>query len=360
MKMTEMKRGLLAGVAIAACAASGSAFAADAICDKKDVRIVNSMREIAQPFHAALDHGGRLFAEWAGLSDQYVLQLNQGDSDKQVSLMRSLLATKPECTIFNVEPNSDTAFQPMIETANETGAWLVTHWGHPDSLKVVGNDHWMAHVAVNSVEAGVDISKALVDAIGGEGGIVALEGRLDTDTAQGRFKGLQQVLSENPKVQLLDHQTANWDRTAAFPIAQAWLTKYGDQIKGIWAGNDDMALGALEALRAAGLAGKIPIVGVDGIPEAIQAVEKGEMTTTVSSDATYQGSIGLALGYCTVTGQLPLPKDWPAEHRDFYLKLVVINKDNAAKYLADPVADSYVDTWECDKVFSRSTGPAAH
>ena len=62
---------------------------------------------------------------------------------------------------------------------------------------------------------------------------------------------------------------------------QTWLSKYGDKIKGVWAANDDMALGALEALRAAGLAGKIPVVGVDGIPEAIAAVDKGEMVSTV-------------------------------------------------------------------------------
>src|ERR1700759_712599 len=71
------------------------ALAADPICKKTDIRIVNSMREIAQPYHANLDKGGRLFAKWAGLANQYVLQLNQGDSDKQVSLMRSLLATNP-------------------------------------------------------------------------------------------------------------------------------------------------------------------------------------------------------------------------------------------------------------------------
>lgn len=358
MKTTLLKPGLLAGFAVASIAAVGPAFAAEAICEKADIRLVNSMREIAQPYHAGLDKGGRLFAEWAGIPDQYVLQLNQGDSDKQVSQMRSLLATKPECTIFNVEPNSDSAFQPMIEAANETGAWLVTHWGHPPSLKVVENDNWLAHVAVNSLEAGIDISKALVEAIGSEGGIVALQGRLDTDSAQARYKGLEQVLADNPNVKLLDQQTANWDRTAAFPIVQAWLTKYGSEIKGIWAANDDMALGALEALRAAGLAGKIPVVGVDGIPEAIESVNKGEMLVTVSSDATYQGSIGFALGYCVVTGQLPLPKEWPSEQRDFYLKLAVITKDNASGYLADPVAESYVDTWECDKVFSRSTGPA--
>ena len=66
------------------------AFAADPICKKTDIRIVNSMREIAQPYHANLDKGGRLFAKWAGLENQYVLQLNQGDS--QASLFDALIA----------------------------------------------------------------------------------------------------------------------------------------------------------------------------------------------------------------------------------------------------------------------------
>jgi ribose transport system substrate-binding protein len=338
---------------------TSASFAADPICKKADIRIVNSMREIAQPYHANLDKGGRLFAKWAGLENQYVLQLNQGDSDKQVSLMRSLLATNPQCTIFNVEPNADTVIKPMVDTANETGAWIVTHWGHPAGYHPYdGNDQWVAHVAVNSLEAGTSISNLLTDAIGHDGGIVALQGRLDTDPAQKRFAGLQEVLKANPKVTLLDQQTANWDRTASFPIVQTWLSKYGDKIKGVWAANDDMALGALEALRAAGLAGKIPVVGVDGIPEAIAAINKGEMIATVSSDAFYQGSIGLAMGYCVVSGQTPLPKTWPKEKRDFYLKLLVITKDNAAQLMKEPEAASYIDTWKCDGLWSRSTGAA--
>jgi ribose transport system substrate-binding protein len=317
------------------------------------------MREIAQPYHANLDKGGRMFAKWAGLENQYVLQLNQGDSDKQVSLMRSLLATDPKCTVFNVEPNSDVVVKPMVDTANQTGSWIVTHWAHNEGLHPFdGNDHWIAHVAVNSKQAGVAITEQLVSAIGGKGGIVALQGRLDTDPAQKRFAGLQEVLAKHPDVTLLDQQTANWDRTAAFPIMQTWLTKYGDQIKAVWAGNDDMALGALEALRAAGLAGKIPVVGVDGIPEAIAAIDKGEMTATVSSDAFYQGSIGLAMGVCVLTGQTPLPQTWTKEQREFYLRLLVITKANATQYLKEPTADAYVGDWQCDKLWSRDTGPA--
>ena len=340
-------------------ASTNFALAADPICQKADIRIVNSMREIAQPYHANLDKGGRMFAKWAGLDNQYVLQLNQGDSDKQVSLERSLLATNPHCTIFNVEPNADTVIKPMVDTANETGAWIVTHWGHPPGYHPYdGNDQWVAHVAVNSLDAGTSISNLMVEAIGHEGGIVALQGRLDTDPAQKRFAGLQNVLKANPKVVLLDQQTANWDRTASFPIVQTWLSKYGDKIKGVWAANDDMALGALEALRAAGLAGKIPVVGVDGIPEAIEAISKGEMIATVSSDAFYQGSIGLAMGYCVATGQAPLPNTWPKEKRDFYLKLLVITKDKAAQLMKEPDPASYVDTWKCDGLWSRRVGPA--
>src|SRR3954469_25325255 len=91
--------------AYVALALGASAAAAAPLCDKSQIRLVNSMREIAQPYHANLDKGGRLFAKSVGLDANYVLQLNQGDSDKQVSLMRSLLTSNAKCTVFNVEPN---------------------------------------------------------------------------------------------------------------------------------------------------------------------------------------------------------------------------------------------------------------
>ncbi len=357
-RVLERSAELAAGMLLVGLFAS-AASAAPALCGRSEIRLINSMREIAQPYHANLDKGGRLFAAWAGLERGYVLQLNQGDSDKQLSLMRALLASGAKCTVFNVEPNADLIVKPMVETANRLGAWIVTHWAHAPGFRPFdGNDQWIAHVAVNSFDAGVAISRRLINGMNGKGAIVALQGRLDTDPARKRFAGLQQVLKEKPEVQLLDQQTANWDRTAAFPIMKTWLAKYGNRITAVWAANDDMALGALEALRAAGLAGKIPIVGVDGIPEAIDAVAKGEMTATVSSDAYYQGSIGLAMGVCVLTGQLPPPKTWPHEKRDFYLRLQVITRENARQLGAEPKAAAYADEWDCSNLWKRSTGKA--
>ncbi|MFN0195017.1 MAG: sugar ABC transporter substrate-binding protein [Aestuariivirga sp.] len=341
---------------------STAAIAAEPLCKLGDIRLVTSIREIAQPYHGLVHAGGKGLAAFAGISsDNYILQLNQGDSDKQVSLMRSLLATNPGCTVFNVEPDTDLVVQSMVDTANESGAWIVSHWGHGGTSHPfdAANNQWIAHVAVNSYDAGVMVSKELMGALGGKGGIVALQGKLDVDPAQKRFAGLKDVLKDYPDVQLLDDQTASWDRTKAFPIVQTWLAKHGDKIKGIWAANDDMALGALEALRAAGLAGKIPVVGVDGVEEVVAAVEKGEMVATVSSDGYYQGSIGLAMGVCVLTGQVPPPKEWKKEDREFYLKLVLINKSNASQFLSEPDPKAYAASdWQCDKIFARNTGPA--
>ena len=110
---------------------------------------------------------------------------------------------------------------------------------------------------------------------------------------------------------LLDEQAADFDRTTAFNVTKTLLTKHGDAIKGVWAANDDMALGALQALEAAGLAGKVAVVGIDAVPEAVQAIADGTMTATVSSDGPWQGGIGLAMGYCALTGELDVSRAQP-------------------------------------------------
>ena len=340
----------------------GAALAAQPICDKSQIRLVEQVQELAQPYHQLLIGGGKALAAWAGISPQnFIVQVNQRDADRSVGVMRALLATDAKCTVFNVEPVSDDSVQSLVDAVNDTGAWLVTHWGHGKTSEPFDpeNGHWIAHVAVNTFDQGAAISKALFESMGGKGSIVALQGDLDSSAATNRFKGLQKVLKDNPGITLLDDQSAQWDRAKAFPIVQTWLSKYGDKIKGIWAANDDMAFGALEALRGAGLAGKIPVVGADGTPEAVAAVQKGEMAATVSTDAFYQGSIGLAMGVCVLTGQVDPPEKWTKEHREFYLRAVLIDKSNADQYAKAPDPAIYEkNDWACDKIFARDTGPA--
>jgi len=145
-------------------------------------------------------------------------------------------------------------------------------------------------------------------------------------------------------VQLLDFQPADWNETRAFEIMQAWLTRFGDDIKGVFAANDGMAIGALEALRQEGKAGAVPVTGIDGIEAALFAIEAGEMAGTVAWDPNWTGGIGLALGHAVALGEIDIAAE-PHEHREFYGTGIVVTPANLAEYRAMDTSLDYGDFW---------------
>lgn len=154
---------------------------------------------------------------------------------------------------------------------------------------------------------------------------------LANTTAIDRFKGMQNVLAKYPGIKMVAQDTGEWDRSKAFEKAKSFLVANPD-ITGIWAANDNMALGALEALRANGLAGKVMVTGVDGIPEMLAAVEKGEAAATVLNDSFWQGGIGLSLAYAAKTGKIDL-KNTPKEKRQYFAKAIEVDQSNVKDIL---------------------------
>jgi ribose transport system substrate-binding protein len=325
-------------------------------CAAADIRLVGQVRNVSNPYEASWLAGGEFFAGSVGLVQQKLTY--DGDSQKQISQIRTLLATGTgQCTIMNVLPNGNADTLALVKAAKDAGAYIVTQWNKPDDLNPwAGYDTWASHITYDGKVGGYLIAKALFDAMGGKGNVVALQGILDTGAAKDRFIGLQKALSENPNIKLLDQQTANFDRTQALGITKTWLTKYGDQINGVWTANDDMGLGALEALKSAKLAGKVPVVGMDAVPEALKDVQDGTFAATVTSDGYWQGGIGLAMGYCALTGKLDIPS-LSHDKRAFFAKQTLVNKDNVAKFISTPSADSYAPEWKCDNLFNRFDAP---
>lgn len=340
--------------ATAGAPAAPSADAAAATCAPADITLVNMIRSLSNPYHAIWDAGGQAYAKSIGA--QYKVLANEGDSQKQVSSARTLLASgNPKCTLLNVDPNASADAEALVKAAQEAGAYIVTQWNKPDDLHPWdGYDHWIAHISFDGNPAGQAISEELFKTMGGKGNIVAIQGILDNVPAIGRFAGLQAALAANSSVKMLDQQTANWDRKTAFSLMQTWLTKYPNQINGVWAANDDMALGALEALRSAGLAGKVPVVGVDATPDGLAAVAKGEMVATVASDAYWQGSAPFAMGVQVLSGTLTVAS-LSQDKREFYGKTTLITKDNVAEFQAPADPANYAADWA--DPWARAQGP---
>ena len=307
------RRGLLKGAA-----AVGFAAAAPAIITRRGWAadapvLVNSIRSLSNPYHATWNKGGAAFATSVG--GEYVTLVTEGNSEKGIADIKAILARTGGNCVVNVDPNDAPDARPIVEAVQAAGGTVVTQWNKPADLHPWDHDpNYVAHISFSGVPYGRQMAETLFKAMGGKGGIVALGGIESNVPAIERKAGLMKALEANPDVKLLDFQVANWSATEGLEKTNAGLTQFGDEITGIWAANDDMALAAVEALRADGRAGQVPVTGVDGIQLAVEAILAGEMAGTVSWDPYWQGGMGLSIGYQAKTGGFD-PAAEPREHR---------------------------------------------
>jgi len=148
-------------------------------------------------------------------------------------------------------------------------------------------------VLPDDVKAGEQEMQMMADKLGGKGNIVVLQGPLGQSGELDRTKGIQNVLAKYPGIKILAKDTANWKRDEAVNKTKNWLSSFGAQLNGIVAENDDMGLGALQATREAGV--KLPIVGVDGIEDGLNAVKSGDFIGTNLQHGTVELAAGLAV-----------------------------------------------------------------
>jgi len=312
---------------------------------EEPVYLVTSVRTLDNEYFQMVVKGAKMFAKDMGLEDYHITLLSEGSSEKQVSDLRAVLAKTGKKAVFYFDPNEAPVATRLAEICKEAGVYFVTQWNKPPEIHPWDYDpYWVCHMTIDGVDSGYKTGKLLCEAIGGKGKIVALQGRLANTIAINRFKGFQKALSEYPEVKLLDARPGNWMRSLGLSITESWLVAY-PEIDGIWAANDEMALGAVEALRGAGLAGEVPVTGIDATGDAVRAIIAGEMLCTISADPYWQGGMGLSFAYHAYTGKIN-PAELPREKREFYYKSLLISQDNAKSYLEDYVQGSPKYDWD--------------
>ncbi|RIY00092.1 sugar ABC transporter substrate-binding protein [Aureimonas flava] len=161
----------------------------------------------------------------------------------------------------------------------------------------VNSDLLTSYVGSNDVEAGELEAKAVLDKMGCKGNLVIIEGPIGQSGQIQRLEGNEKALAACPDVKVLEQQTGNWSRAEAQTLMENWLTSHPGQINGVIGQNDEMALGAIEAIKAAGLdVGDFAIAGIDGVTDAINAVKAGEMASILQdANAQAQGALDIAI-----------------------------------------------------------------
>ncbi len=204
----------------------------------------------------------------------------------------------------------------------------------------VSSDELLSYIGADDVLGGYLEMKAAIDAMGGSGNVVILEGPIGQSSQIERKEGNYKAIEEAGagKVKVLEIRTANWSRAEALSLMENWISAHRDGIDAVIGQNDEMALGAVQAIRAAGMSiDDFIVVGIDGVSDALDAVKNDEMLVSILQDAVGQGQGSLDILLRHFEGESYKPKaaswanmDWGSSILpDYRTPWVTVTKDNA-------------------------------
>ena len=257
-----------------------------------------ALSTLNNPFFVSLRDGAQKAADQAGV--QLVVADGANDSARQADEIANFITQ--QLSVMLVNPTDSDAVIPSVQKANDAKIPVI-------ALDRASNGGALASfIASNNVVAGRDAAQLLLEAVPQGAKVAMLVGVPGASAARDRGQGFTDALADktmNSKgATLVTQQVANFDRGQALNVMQNILTANPD-IAGVFCQNDEMALGAVQAIKARGLSDKVAIVGIDGSPDAITAIKAGEMYATVAQQPDVMGQLGVASAVEILNGQTP-------------------------------------------------------
>lgn len=247
----------------------------------------------------------------------------QDSLEEQVKLIEDAIQQGVQGIILH--PIDSNGIMPAIRKCDEAGI-PVACIGTP-----AANETFM-RTGVDYTETGETIAMMVAEKLGGKGKLIILEGPPGAQNAQERLAGMHKTLEKYPDIEIVASQTTNFKRTEGMQVTENLLQKYPD-VNAILACNDESALGAIQALKSAGLDGKVIIGSFDGNQDGSAAIKAGEMYATYNVDPF--GSTYLAATYIVQflnDGTMPQKYFVPFPS---VLQDPVITGDNIDNYISD-------------------------
>lgn len=298
-----------------------------------------SVRGLENPYIVTITEGMNMFCDYLdSIGQKYEKQTldSGGSNDVEIDNMKQFAAKADGNAIAFADPNESAIAPSLAEAMAESGGYLGTVWNKPDDVGPSDYDpNWVIHTSADNVANGKATAKALFDSMGGKGKVFVIEGLLGNTASNDRVAGLEEALAEYPDIEVAHQDTGNWATDEALTLVETWLNDTPD-VGGIWCANDNMATGALQALDAKGLKGKVGVTGIDANTDIVEGVKDGSVVATVSSNGYLQGGYTLAITYAAWAGLIE-PSELPEEFRVFATPAVLVTEDTVDDYVKEYV-----------------------
>ena len=253
------------------------------------------------PFFVTLRDGAQMKADELGV--ELIIVDAQNDASRQLNSIEDMIVRQIDILIVN--PVDAEAIVTAIESANQAGIPVITVDRGASGGEVV------SHIASDNVEGGRMAARYMVEQLNEEGTIIELEGIPGTSAARDRGMGFNEVIDEYMDVEIVAKQPAGFDRAEGMEVTEN-LLQANPNVDAVFAHNDSMALGAIEAIEAAGMLDQIMVVGFDAIDDAKDAVREGKLAATIAQKPDEMGMIAVETANRIMEGEtvdefIPVP-----------------------------------------------------
>jgi ribose transport system substrate-binding protein len=277
------------------------------------------MSTLNNPFFVSVKNGAAAQAKKDGLQLD-VENANNSDSTA-LNLATTAISKQPGALI--IDPVGSESATSSVKAANNANIPVMAFDRQPTGGKLA------TFVGYDAIQAGRNSADALAKALHDKGEVVEIQGILGTNVAEDRSKGFEQEIAKYPHIKLVAKQAADFDRGTALNVMTNVLQAHPN-INGVYAANDEMAMGVLAALKSRNLAGKVQLVGNDGISDALAAIASGQMYATNAESPYALGQQVADLATAVTKGkQVPSNKQLEGE---------LVTKSNVKQYAQHLVA----------------------
>jgi ribose transport system substrate-binding protein len=291
--------------------------------EKKGTTIGFALTTLNNPFFIDMKKGAEATAQRLGIN--LVIQASERDIDveKQMQIIENLIQRKVDAIC--VTPNGAREIVPAIVEATKAGipVFVIDMKVDEKTLQEAGGKI-VSFAGSDNFEGGRLAGEFVASKLGGKGLAAILEGIPGHETGESRSKGFRAAVKDKPGISLVSSQSGGFDRAQGYNVMQNVLQANPD-LKAVFACNDLMALGAVEAIAASGKSGQIIVVGFDAIDEAKDAIRAGKMDATIAQYPAEMGRVALESAVKHLKGE-QVPSFVPVK-----IELITkANVDNAA------------------------------
>ncbi len=251
------------------------------------------------PFFVTLKEGAEAKAKELGI--ELIVLDSQNDPSKDMANVEDLITKGVSLILLN--PTDSDAVANAVKAANEAKIPVITLDRAANGGEVV------AHVASDNIAGGKMAADFINEKLGGKGNVIELQGIAGTSAARDRGQGFNDELKTFSGLKVVAAQPADFDRTKGLSVMENLLQAQPD-VQAVFAHNDEMALGALQAIEASGK--KIIVVGFDAVDDAVAAVKDGKMAATVAQQPELIGALGVETAAKVLKGET-VEKSIPVE-----------------------------------------------